>query len=156
MSSAVRLRAVAYRLTAVGAVECVTVHGEKVWGLTSSGRGRLARARRAGRVPALPEAPQHRKWREQHEAAAGQITQLTAELRGSAKQAQRLSGRKRGEARDLIDVLLSLRRQCTRLAWASHCLYEWAEPGDAHADIDIAQRRRKLGVYVDYWRADER
>jgi len=31
----------------------------------------------------------------------------------------------------------SLRPACRRLGSAVHCLWEWQEPDDAHADIDV-------------------
>jgi hypothetical protein len=35
-----------------------------------------------------------------------------------------------------LELAEELQRACRRLASASHCLYEWAEPDDARADID--------------------
>ena len=35
-----------------------------------------------------------------------------------------------------LELAEELQRACRRLASASHCLYEWAEPDDTRADID--------------------
>src|SRR5271165_6012737 len=56
-----RAREVRVRLEALetrGSLERARRHGVPVWVLTSGGRRRLSRARRAGRVPVLPESPQ--------------------------------------------------------------------------------------------------
>jgi hypothetical protein len=60
-------------LAAEGALRLARRNGMPVWGVTSAGRRRLTRARRAGKLPTLPEAPQPVAWREARAAAEAQI-----------------------------------------------------------------------------------
>jgi hypothetical protein len=75
-------------------------HGNGVVGLTSTGRTRLARARRSGEALQLPEAPQHRRSREARAEAARQIDAVRAQplaRRGSEpSRRQQRSGRQLG------------------------------------------------------------
>jgi len=109
-------------------------HGRVVWGLTAKGKRRLSRSI----PPELPEAPQHRVWREAHEFAAREAEHFHGELREAVS-----------EATDLLDTPVSpgppsaewvavgkrLCRAAHRLASARYCLHEWAEPDDATADV---------------------
>ncbi|HYM53932.1 MAG TPA: hypothetical protein VES97_01110 [Solirubrobacteraceae bacterium] len=122
-----------------GTVERSRPHGVPCWTLTRNGRRRLQRALGAGQLPPLPESPQHRAWRQARITAGQEITRLRLSLRDAA-----------AEASDLLDVQadpgppsdewFELADRLQRAAWqlgaASHCLYEWAEPDDAEADID--------------------
>ncbi|HEX5851637.1 MAG TPA: hypothetical protein VFY36_00965, partial [Solirubrobacteraceae bacterium] len=55
---------------AAGWIALSRQHGIQSWELTRTGSRHLRRERRAGRVPALPESPQHRAWRGAHTTAA--------------------------------------------------------------------------------------
>jgi hypothetical protein len=139
------LRVQVEALAAVGQVGVSQRYGSKVWGLTGKGRRRLARARRAGRVPALPEAPQHQAWRHEHKQASERIDALRGELCDALAQAKVILECDESAAA-WFAFSRSLRARCVELGWAIHCLYEWAEPDDASADVDRGERRRRLDL----------
>jgi hypothetical protein len=116
-------------------------NGIDVWGLTGEGRRRLQRARRTGNVPELPESPQHREWREARATAAQEIERFRQELRDCLARAMLLLDANPPADSDAWFLLgESLRPPCRRLGSAVHCLREWQEPDDAHADIDTEGR----------------
>ncbi len=130
-------------LETAGIVECSHRLGSVVWSLTDAGRRRLQRARRSGTLPVLPESPQHRAWREARTLAEQQIEGFRKDLHDQAESAlwlldsPRLLGQETPVESDAWFTLGEfLQRACGRLASATHCLSEWAEPDDAHADID--------------------
>jgi DNA-binding XRE family transcriptional regulator len=148
-----RAREVRDRLEALevaGALECGRRHGVPVWVLTGRGRRRLSRARRAGRLPVLPESPQHRAWRLARGLAEQRIGEFRLGILEAAEHAQELldvpasglpvldaPGAVPGSCSDeWLEVGEQLQRACRRLASASYCLWEWREPDDARADID--------------------
>jgi len=115
--------------------------GIPMWVLTSAVRRRLQRARRAGKVPGLPESPQHRAWREARAAAAQEIERFRQELRDCLEQALLLLDvDPQADSDAWFQVGERLRLPCRRLGSAVHCLREWQEPDDAHADIDTDAR----------------
>lgn len=131
-----RLRPQLEALVAAGEMSRDRTHGIVVWGLTSAGSRRLARARRAGEVRELPEAPQHRAWRHARAAAGDRIEGFREQVRRAV-----------GEAAGLLDALDTdsdawfaaaegLHSACRRLGSAVYCLWEWQEPNDARADVD--------------------
>jgi hypothetical protein len=128
-----RLRA----LEVAGAVEQTRALGMAMWGLTTTGRRRLTRALRTGAVPDMPESPQHRAWREAQAAGAREIGAFHRSMRDVMREA---AGLLKAESPAHSDVWFELAERLRRRAWevgsATHCLYEWAEPSDAHADID--------------------
>jgi hypothetical protein len=112
--------------------------GIPMWVLTSAGRRRLQRARRGGKVPGLPESPQHRAWREARAAAAQEVERFRQELRPCLEQALLLLDvDPLADSDAWFQVGERLRAPCRRVGSAVHCLREWQEPDDAHADIDI-------------------
>jgi hypothetical protein len=131
----VRSRLVA--LEAKGRLEPSRRNGISVWILTSSGRRRLRRAERAGDVPALPESPQHRRWREAHALAAQEIERMREGVRSTVDEATRLLDAHTAASSDTwFELSARLRQMVWRLGSASYCLYEWPEPCDEQADID--------------------
>ncbi len=112
-------------------------YGVPSWVLTSAGRRRLQRARRAGTVPVLPESPQHQAWRNARTLAAQEIERFRDGVRGCLDDA---TGLLRADPPAPSDAWFAvgerLQRHCWRLASATYCLREWAEPDDAHPDID--------------------
>jgi hypothetical protein len=124
-------------LRAAGWLERSRRHGVSTWELTDAGRRYLTRVRGAGRLPELPESPQHRAWRSARTAAAQELerfrlglrTQLedTALLLEADPPAHSDAWFARGE---------ELRRACWRVGSAGHCLREWSEPEDSRADVD--------------------
>lgn len=127
-------------LEAAGLLERSRRHGVTVWALTSMGRRRLARAHRAGKVPALPESPQHRLWREAQAAAAQEIEPFRENVRSDLAHARGLlDADPPPHSNTWFELGVRLRLGFGRLGAASYCLYEWREPDDAVADIDDHQ-----------------
>jgi hypothetical protein len=112
-------------------------HGVPVWQLSRQGRRRLRRAIRANAVPALPESPQHRAWRNARISAAQEIDRFRADLLEQIGAATTLLS---ADARSHSDAWFQLAERLSRagrlVGSASHCLYEWPEPDDARPDVD--------------------
>jgi hypothetical protein len=124
-------------LVAAGSLARARRGGVPTWELSSSGHARLRRARRANEVPELPESPQHRAWRNARTAAAQEIERFRARLLERLESGARLLDASPPPHSDAWLALgEDLRRDCRRLASASHCLHEWAEPADNRADLD--------------------
>ncbi|HTW41029.1 MAG TPA: hypothetical protein VMD79_01795 [Solirubrobacteraceae bacterium] len=133
-------RHVSARLAAMqasGWVQRSRRHGAPTWELTAAGERQLRRARDSGALAALPESPQHRTWRIAHTAAEQEIERFRADLRRRLERAaQLLDARERPHSDSWLELGEELQHACRRLASASYCLHEWAEPDDARADID--------------------
>ncbi|MCW3018018.1 MAG: hypothetical protein JWN10_326 [Solirubrobacterales bacterium] len=124
-------------LHAAGSLECTRRHGVPTWALTAAGRRRLRRAMSAGEPPALPESPQHRAWRNARTAAGQELERFRRLLGERLQQATALLDADPPPHSDAwLELTEELQRGCRRLASASHCLYEWAEPDDGRADLD--------------------
>jgi len=108
-------------------------HGVVVWGLTSSGRRRVARV---GGSVVLPESPQHRVWRHAQTLAVERIDGFRAQLRGVLEETA--GALDAGGVRSDVWFALAERLQsaCWQLGSVTYCLSEWAEPDDARADVD--------------------
>lgn len=122
-------------------------HGVTVWTLTGRGRRRLRAALRAGTLPALPESPQHRAWRNARTAAAQELERFQRDVRDGLDEMTRLLEADPPASSDAwLEAAERLRRRAWRLASASHCLREWREPDDARADVDdrLAPGEEKL------------
>jgi hypothetical protein len=132
-SSGVRVKL--YALERTGALQRERVHGAHAVALTATGRRRLQRARRAGRLPELPESPQHRAWRQARTSSGVEIDPLRRDLR-NALQAATLLLDTTGHSDDWLELGERLQRDCRRMGAAIHCLHEWREPDDTHADVD--------------------
>jgi len=115
-------------------------HGVETWELTQAGKRRLSRLRAKGRLPELPEAPQHRAWREAHAEAEQRIEGFWTALLDDVQRAHDLLDAARVPEGPPSDVWFELGERlhqgCRRLASATHCLYEWREPDDSRADVD--------------------
>jgi hypothetical protein len=147
------VRAQLVTLEGAGALASSRRHGVHVWQLTPAGRCRLTRARRRGEVPALPESPQHRRWRVARTLSSQEIERFRGELRDALEHALRLLDENRPVSSDAwFNAGERLEEACTRLWSASHCLYEWNEPTDDRADIDDRAARRNILM----WRRDDR
>lgn len=139
-----RVRARLDALETAGSIERSRRHGIPTWALTGTGRRRLAQAQRAGDVPALPESPQHRQWREARALAAQEIGRFHLAARDDVDTATGLLDALAFNARPTplsdawFELSERLARSLRRLGSASYCLHEWAEPDDTHADIDEA------------------
>lgn len=132
-----RIKAQIDALEGAGCVERLRRHGVATWAPTNTGRRRLTRARAAGEVPALPESPQHRRWREARTLAEQEIGGFREQLETDA---QALAEFLRPAGPELSDVWFAMAERLSSSLWllgsASYCLYEWAEPDDARPDID--------------------
>jgi hypothetical protein len=140
-ATTVGLRSQLERLTEEGALTLSRRHGNGVFGLTRTGRTRLIRARRVGEQLELPEAPQHRKWREARTEAARWIDTVHQEVGRSLAEAQSLVTDPDGRGDAWVELSARLQRECLQLATAVYCVHDWAEPDDADADIDKAHRQ---------------
>jgi hypothetical protein len=123
-------------LEAAGSLERRRRHGVPVWGLSRSGRRRLRRAQAAGRVPVLPESPQHRAWREASAAAAERIDGFREQMRDVLGEAGELLDAGRASSDAWFELGERLARASWRMGSATFCLHEWVEPDDAQADVD--------------------
>jgi hypothetical protein len=122
---------------AAGWIALARHHGVQTWELTSAGARHLQRRRRAGAVAPLPESPQHREWRDARRTAEQEIGRFGRGLRASLDAAGDLLGAEPPAHSDaLFELGERLQRACWLLASASYCLREWAEPDDAHADLE--------------------
>jgi len=141
------------RLLAEGLLEQLRRAGLDVWTITDAGRRRLAAARRAGRVPPLPEAPQHRRWREARSQAGERIESFREDMRERLSAA--ISLLDAGDETDSDAWLATGKRLesgCKRLASATYCLAEWSEPDDATADGHEPEHRGRRDVHGwDRW-----
>ncbi len=122
---------------AAGLLERSRRHGAQTWALTSAGARRLRQARGAGGLAPLPESPQHRAWRIARTAAAHEIERFRDALEERLRRASlTLESQQTPHSDTWLELADELQRAGRRLASASYCLYEWAEPDDAHVDAD--------------------
>ncbi len=118
-------------------------HSTQRWRLTDEGCERLDAARSL--LAELPEAPQHRRWREARTIAGGRIDELRQGLREALLEAADLLGAgDKTDSEAWFGMKGRLEWAAEKLARATHCLHEWVEPDDAVADID------------DHWRSGRR
>ena len=68
------------RMMTEGLVEHTRTQGAKWWAMTTAGRRRLNKARKAGSLGELPESPQHKAWRTAHGLAETEIGRSRLEL----------------------------------------------------------------------------
>jgi hypothetical protein len=125
-------------LLAAGLIVAGRRHGVATWALSQAGRVRLREAAAADAPAlALPESPQHRAWRLARVAAGQELDRFRAELHGQLEHATRLLEAAPAPPTDAwLELGEQLARACRRFASAGYCLREWAEPGEAHADVD--------------------
>jgi hypothetical protein len=128
-----RLRPQAEALEAAGLLERSNRQGFPHWGLTEEGRRRLQRARHAGNLGALPEAPQHRAWRKARALAAERMSEFCQSARDALEDAMRLLDAD-CDSHGWHELSKRLRQEFDQLSSATFCLREWPEPDDAHAD----------------------
>ncbi|HSZ06835.1 MAG TPA: hypothetical protein VK778_16730 [Solirubrobacteraceae bacterium] len=136
-AAARRVRERLEALRADGQLERSRRHGVVTWALSGTGLRHLRLARRAGGVPALPQSPQHLAWQVAHTAGAQEIERFRASLRERLDEAALLLDAREPPHSDVwLELAEELQRACRRVASASHCLNEWAEPDDERADVD--------------------
>jgi hypothetical protein len=131
------LRAQLDALCREGALVHSREHGVGLWALTTAGGKRLGKLRREGAALELPESPQHAAWREANTLASQEIERFRRRFGASLEAATvLLAAAPQVDSDTWFELGERLQRNCWLLASATHCLYEWAEPDDAHADID--------------------
>jgi hypothetical protein len=139
-----RVRAGLDALAEAGSLERSRRHGAPAWTLTDVGRRRLGRARAAGSVPVLPEAPQHVAWRSARAAAEERVEAFTKAVGEGVLQTFFMldgvvDGRPIGSD-EWFEMAERLQRACRTLGSARYCLDEWEEPEDDRADIDTHEQ----------------
>jgi hypothetical protein len=111
-------------------------HSVPTWMLTDAGLARL-RERGDADAPALPESPQHLAWRAARTVATQELERFREALHERlAQAATALEADPPPHSDAWLALAEELQRACRRVASASYCLYEWAEPDDARADVD--------------------
>jgi hypothetical protein len=111
-------------------------HSVPTWALTAAGLAHL-RDRGGADGPVLPESPQHLAWRAARTVAAQELERFREGVRERLAQAATTLDAKPPPHSDAwLELAEELQRACRRLASASYCLYEWAEPDDAAVDVD--------------------
>lgn len=132
----IQLRPTSKALEGAGFIEQFRARGLTLWRLTNAGQKRLDAARKAGKVAALPESPQHRHWREARIVATNHVGEFREHLRELLAEATGLLDAHDPADSDTWHALgRRLEFACNALASASHCLYEWLEPDDSRADL---------------------
>ncbi|MGD0454375.1 MAG: hypothetical protein ABSB69_12320 [Solirubrobacteraceae bacterium] len=141
-----QVRARVLALADVGLLEPHRRHGVDVWTLTTAARQRLRRA--PGIAEALPESPQHRKWREARTLAEQEAGRFAERMRATVAEAEAMLDAEGAPATsDDWDALAHrLYRQAWRMSAATHCLREWEEPSDEAVDVEDARIRGRRNV----------
>jgi hypothetical protein len=124
-------------LEQAGIAQRIRRKGLTVWTLTSRGERQLADSQQAGTLPALPEAPQHARWRNAHTAARERIDEFRESLADVlAETLATLNATRPAESDEWFTLATRLQRAAWLLGCATYCLNEWAEPNDQQADTD--------------------
>lgn len=130
-------------LKAAGRIRDVRRNGLDLLALTAAGRSALATERRTGAV-ILPESPQHRKWRHSRAMANDRIEGFHEALRASMAEVDAMLDSQQAPSDAWFEFGKRLNAECKRLGSATYCLFEWAEPDDARADVDEVLGRRNV------------
>jgi hypothetical protein len=139
-----RLRQQLDALRTAGRIRDVRRYGLDLLALTDAGRRALETAQSA-RAVILPESPQHRKWRHSRTMAGDRIDGFREALRASMAEVGALLDAEQTPSDAWFEVGKRLSAECRRLGSATYCLFEWAEPNDARADVDEVLGRRSVG-----------
>jgi hypothetical protein len=124
-------------LRRAGLLTVIERRGEPFWSLTDVGRERLASAREAGEVGDLPESPQHRAWRHARVKAAVRIEGFGSDLLNAVEETYSLTYQPQSPmSEEWFELSERLRLTSWRLASATYCQNEWAEPDDESPDVD--------------------
>jgi hypothetical protein len=129
-----KLRLQVDALTDAGAIRQSRRRGCNVWGLTDAGRAGLAAVRNVGKLLELPEAPQHREWRQARAKAAREIEWLRDQLRSALEREQSSLSDGQADPRAWLDHGERVQGRCLQLASAYYCLHGWLEPDGAEPD----------------------
>lgn len=134
MAKARRVRVLLDALLEAGSVEQSRAHGVQVWALTAKGKRRLSRVRHV--TDLLPESPQHGEWRSAQSAAGEVIEGFREYFRASLADAAAALEDPAVTSDEWFDLQDRLEAGARRIASATYCLREWAEPDDSRADVD--------------------
>jgi hypothetical protein len=138
-------------LRAAGRIRDVRRNGLDLLALTAVGRRALEKAQGAGAV-SLPESPQHRKWRHSRTMAGDRVDGFREALRASMAEVGALLDAEQTPSDAWFAFGKRLGAECRRLGSAKYCLFEWAEPDDARADVDEVLGRRSVASWdSDYY-----
>jgi hypothetical protein len=124
-------------LAQAGYLETGRKYGIEQWSLSAKGRKRLSEVPEA--MASLPESPQHRKWRDARDAAEHNVEAFYLSFRDSVDAAADLLSEPMPPCPSSdawLEVGGRLHRDCRRLASATYCLHECAEPPEDKADPD--------------------
>lgn len=138
-----RLRPQLTALRTARQIRDVRRNGVALLALTAAGRRALEQAQSAGAV-ILPESPQHRKWRHSRMMAGDRIDGFREALRASVVEVGVLLDSPETRSGAWFELGKRLSADCKRLGSATYCLFEWAEPDDARADVDEVLGRRNV------------
>lgn len=133
--STLKMRPQLERLLAAGEIERFKLRGIVVWTITDKGQRRLAAARKVGRIE-LPEAPQHRAWRESRSQAAERIEDYREDIEQRLNAAIALLADTEANSEAWQQTARHLTYACERLASVIYCLRDWPEPDDARKDTN--------------------
>ncbi len=131
-------------LRTAGRIRDVRRNGLDLLALTAAGCRAVEKAQSAGAV-ILPESPQHRKWRHSRTMAGDRIDGFREALRASMAEVGALLDAEQTPSDAWFEFGKRLSAECKRLGSATYCLFEWAEPDDARADVDQVLGRRSVG-----------
>ncbi len=135
-AATLRLRPIWQALDDARLIEQFRSQGSLVWNLTPAGHRRLIAATKTSDL-SLPESPQHRRWKTARTEAAQLIDTLREDLRAALADATRLFDNDcEATSNAWYQLGERVNNAAARLASATHCLNEWAEPNDSTADID--------------------
>lgn len=127
-------------LEQTGALKRHRRHSIITWELTSAARERLAKARRTGALPELPEAPQHILWRQAHTLAEKQLDETRHTFIDTLTHATALlQAPSRTDSDTWFELAEHLKEACWRLGATTYCLHEWTEPTDEKPDPETRQ-----------------
>ncbi|HTU78964.1 MAG TPA: hypothetical protein VMF09_09420 [Solirubrobacteraceae bacterium] len=119
--------------------------------LSTNGRRRLARARRADPI-VLPESPQYRAWRHARQQAMEQVGAMRQLFRETLDEADRLLTDEQTDSDAWYALAPRVFMACNQLASVTHCLREWPEPDDAHDTLPTRGDRRIGRRVVGFWK----
>jgi transcriptional regulator with XRE-family HTH domain len=132
-----RLRPRLRELVAAGLVGEFRRRGYGLLTLTPKGKRRLTDAEPV----ALPESPQHGYWREARSAATERIGGFRGDVRSTLDEAAALLADEDATSDEWYALAAAFERACKHIGSATHCLREWAEPGDDAADAPSDEHR---------------
>jgi hypothetical protein len=130
-----RVNALVLTLAETGLLEQFRANSIDFWTLTDNARRRLRRAK--GIAEAMPESPQHERWRRAHFLAKRELERYREALRGVIAETTALLNAPEDCVPSGMWLMQAPRldRHMRRVGAATHCLYEWREPSDDTADL---------------------